>query len=580
VRLESFVRSGPLAQTEITGDIQFLKDKEPQLNLVGSIPQGSSLSFLKPFLDGIVLIEKGTFGGDIRITGPLNKPKTQGLLKTNEFKLGVDYLGTSYKLGGIFKITESGISTFRPLKLTDPSTGTFAWLNLALTHDNFKDFALDLKVDSIKNMRVLNTTEEMNGQFYGTAYADGKVHIHGLFTEIDMDIDLTTREKTKLFIQLPQYEENALVGSIVFVNRKAESIKNKKSIKSETEQDAIGQINLNIKVNPQAEAQFVIDKRLGDVIKGYGTGNIRLVYGRDEKLYLYGRYLIEKGEYSFSLPGVNLVKKINVNKGGSIRWDGDPLGAEVDINGSFEKKISPSTLMIASAGTNYPTTRFVSVLSMTGNLFSPNISFDLQAPELSAITGATGSEINSVLQRIRADKDETMRQSIALLLFGNFLPPSITGSTAPTANSFSSAGFAGNSISTLASSVVNDLFSKYGIPTRIQVNIDDVRNINGNSNTQLFVNSEWFLSERLRLDLNYDPTVAVLVNSVALPLNFNLEYKTSDENWRLKAFSRSNNLILQQNNATTTNGVSGNTLGTGILYRREFDTFTKKKKDK
>jgi hypothetical protein len=148
VRLESFVRSGPLAQTEITGDIQFLKDKEPQLNLVGSIPQGSSLSFLKPFLDGIVLIEKGTFGGDIRITGPLNKPKTQGLLKTNEFKLGVDYLGTSYKLGGIFKITESGISTFRPLKLTDPSTGTFAWLNLALTHDNFKDFVAREELDT------------------------------------------------------------------------------------------------------------------------------------------------------------------------------------------------------------------------------------------------------------------------------------------------------------------------------------------------------------------------------------------------------------------------------------------------
>jgi len=93
----------------------------------------------------------------------------------------------------------------------------------------------------------------------------------------------------------------------------------------------------------------------------------------------------------------------------------------------------------------------------------------------------------------------------------------------------------------------------------------------------LFVNSEWFLSDRLRLDLNYDPTVAVLVNSVAVPLNFNLEYKTSDENWRLKAFSRSNNLILEQNTGTTTNGVSGNTLGTGVLYRREFDTFKRKK---
>ena len=537
--------------------------------------------FLKPFVAGIINIENGTFGADIRITGSIKKPKAQGLLRTNQFKVGVDYLGTTYKVGGTFKITEEGLFTFRPQKFIDPSTGNFAWMQLALTHDNYKDFAIDLKLDSIKNMRVLATTESMNNQFYGNAWADGSAHIYGLFSEIDMDIDLVTREKTKVAIQYPEVEENRVVGSIVFVNKKAEAVKNKNDKEQKIEEpDAIGQITLNITATPQAEVQFVIDKRLGDIIKGYGNGGIRLVYGRDEKLYLYGRYVIDKGDYSFSLPGVNLLKKITVNKGGSIRWDGDPYNAEVDLSGSFEKKISPSTLMVtsSSSGASYPTTTFISVLSMKGNLFSPTLSFDLQAPDLSSITGATGSEINSVLQRIRANKDETMRQSISLLLFGNFLPPALTGASAPTTSSFSSAGFAGNSISTLASSVVNDLFSKYGIPTRIQVNIDDVRNATGNSNTQLFVNSEWFLSERLRLDLNYDPTVAVLVNSVAVPLNFNLEYKTRDENWRLKAFSRSNNLILQQNSATTTNGVSGNTLGTGVLYRREFDTFKRTKK--
>lgn len=581
VRLEADVRSGPLSNTTFAGDINFTKGQSPQINILGNIPNGSSLDFLKPFVDGIISIENGKFGADIRITGALNKPKMQGLLQTNQFKVGIDYLGTQYRMGGNFKITEEGLFTFRPQKFTDPSTGSFAWMRMSITHDNFNDFALDLKLDSIKNMRVLSTTESMNNQFYGNAWADGSAHIYGLFSEIDMDIDLETREKTKVAIQYPEVEENRVGGSIVFVNKKTESLKSKNTKANEaSESDAIGQINLNITATPQAEVQFVIDKRLGDIIKGYGDGGIRLVYGRDEKLYLYGRYVIEKGEYAFSLPGVNLLKKITVNKGGSIRWDGDPYNAEVDLSGSFEKKISPSTLMVtsSSSGTSYPTTTFVSVLSMKGNLFSPSISFDLQAPDLSSITGATGSEINSVLQRIRANKDETMRQSISLLLFGNFLPPSLTGASAPTTSSFSSAGFAGNSISTLASSVVNDLFSKYGIPTRIQVNIDDVRNATGNSNTQLFVNSEWFLSERLRLDLNYDPTVAVLVNSVAVPLNFNLEYKTRDENWRLKAFSRSNNLILQQNSATTTNGVSGNTLGTGVLYRREFDTFKRTKK--
>ncbi len=580
VRLEVDLRSGPLSNTRFNGDIAFQKGRDPQLNILGNIPNGSSLDFLKPFLDGVLTISNGQFGADLRISGSLYKPKMQGLLKTNEFKVGVDYLGTQYKVGGIFKITDEGLFTFRPQKFVDPSTGNFAWLKLAITHDGFKDFAIDLRLDSIKNMRVLSTTESMNNLFYGNAWADGSAHVYGLFSEIDMDIDLTTREKTKVSIQYPEVEQNNVVGSIVFVNKKTGAQKNKGSKANErVEPDAIGQISLNITATPQAEVQFVIDKRLGDIIKGYGDGGIRLVYGRDEKLYLYGRYIIDRGEYAFSLPGVNLLKKITVNKGGSIRWDGDPFNAEVDLQGSFEKKISPSTLMVSSSssGGSYPTTTFVSILSMKGNLFAPIISFDLQAPDLSSITGATGSEINSVLQRIRANKDETMRQSISLLLFGNFLPPALTGASAPTSSSFSSAGFAGNSISTLASSVVNDLFSKYGIPTRIQVNIDDVRNATGNSNTQLFVNSEWFLSERLRLDLNYDPTVAVLVNSVAVPLNFNLEYKTRDENWRLKAFSRSNNLILQQNTATTTNGVSGNTIGTGVLYRREFDTFKRKK---
>jgi hypothetical protein len=41
-------------------------------------------------------------------------------------------------------------------------------------------------------------------------------------------------------------------------------------------------------------------------------------------------------------------------------------------------------------------------------------------------------------------------------------------------------------------------------------------------------------------------------------------------------FSRSNNLLLQQSGSIT-NGVSGNTLGGGALYRREFETFRRKK---
>ncbi len=572
-------RNGPLERTNFKGFVQLRDGKPADLDVLGVIPMQSKLNILQPMLSEIITFKSGNIGGNIRITGTTRKPKLVGLISVNSARLGVDYLGTEYNLAGNFKLTDQGLFTMRPIKFYDDSKKNFGLLDLALTHENFSDFALDLKLDCLKNMKVLQTNEQMNDLFYGTAFADGNAHIYGLFSEIDMDISLKTRKRTKLSIQYPQVSSNFVSGSISFVSRTDKSKKN--SSKVIIEDDALGKITLDVQATSDAEVQFVIDQKLGDIIKGYGDGNMRFIYDRDEKIYLFGRYNIESGEYAFSLPGINLLKKINVNKGGNITWQGDPFNAKVDINGSFEKKISPSTLMISagSSGSSYPATRFVSTLNMTGNLFGPNIGFDIQAPDLATTSGTAAAEVNSVIQRIRLDKDETMRQSIALLLFGNFLPPSFAAASTAPSSSFSSAGFAGNSVSTLASSVVNDLFSKYGIPTRIQVNLDDVRNASGNSNTQLFVNSEWFLSDRLRLDLNYDPTVAVLVNSVAVPINFNLEYKTRDENWRLKAFSRSNNLILQNNNTTTTNGVSGNTLGTGVLYRREFDTFKRKSPD-
>ena len=375
-------------------------------------------------------------------------------------------------------------------------------------------------------------------------------------------------------IQYLSANEKKIYGSITFRNHLGK-IQNKGIVKKEAP-SSLGKIVMNINATTDAEVQFIIDKKLGDIIKGRGNGQLRMVYDIDGKFYLFGAYSVDQGEYAFSLPGINLLKKISLDKGGSIVWDGDPFNAVVDLVGRVEKKISPSTLMItsSSASNSYPATKIISILNLKGNLFSPQIGFDIQAPELVTTSGTAATEVNAIIQRIRTDKDETMRQAVALLLFGNFIPPSFSNSGASAASNFSGTGFAGNSVSTIASSVVNDLFSKYGIPTRIQVNIDDVRSSTGTSNTKLFVNSEWFLSDRLRLDLNYDPTVAVLVNSMAVPINFNLEYKTSDENWRLKAFSRSSNLLLSNG---LTNGVSGNTLGAGMLYRREFETFRRKK---
>lgn len=569
-------RRGVMKNTTFKGRLNLGKELGLDADLY--IPDGTTIGLLSPFLSGIATTETGTIGGNVKIEGPFKDLIMQGDLKAKEVMIGVDYLGTKYRFDEAdFLVKSNGIFTRYPIQMYGKLKKGKAKATFAFTHNHFGDLALDLNVYDAQKLRIIETTDKNNDLFYGTAWGNGNCRIWGPLDKINIKMDMTPTENSKLSILYPTLNTNTVAGNIVFRNHFGKVVGNSKAKKSSS---GLGNIDLMIRATPDLETEFLIDKRLGDMIKGRGTGDIRIVYDENERFFLNGQYTIKSGVYVFSLPGINLLtKKITLTEGGKITWVGDPYDANLALSGKIEKRISPAQLMVGSgnsSSTNYPPTLIVSVLNINGSLMRPQIGFDLQAPEL-AVSAGSNSDVNAVIQRIRQDKDETMRQAIALLIFGNFLPPSFSSGNPTSGSVVSGAGVAGNSVSNIASNVVNDIFQKYGIKTKIQVNIDDVRRNSGtSSNTQLFVNSEWNLSDRLKLNLNYDPTVAVLVNSVAVPLNFNLEYSTRNENWRLKMFSRSNNLLLQQS-GTITNGVSGNTLGGGALYRREFETFRRKK---
>lgn len=567
-------RKGTLKDFAFLGTLD-LNQEQPVLDAMVDVPLKTSVDVLQPFLKGIITTEAGTVDGRVRMIGPLRNLVMLGGLNARGVTLGVDYLKTKYHFDATFQVRSNGIFTTEPILVYGTAKKGTAKATFALTHDNFRDLALDLNVYDAKNIRVIQTTEEDNDLFFGTAWGTGTCRISGPINKVNIKVDMAPGKNSKLSILYPSVSATSVAGNITFRNHFGQVMSKTK----ETSGSGLGNIEIIVRANPELEAEFLIDKRLGDLIRGRGTGDIRILYDDRERFYLNGQYTIKSGEYVFSLPGINvLTQRISLDEGGKITWVGDPYNANLALSGRLEKRISPAQLMLTSvgaSGSTYPPTLIVSILNISGSLLRPQIGFDLQAPELANSTGSN-SEVNAVIQRIRQDKDEVMRQSVALLIFGNFLPPSFSSGNPTAGNVISGAGVAGNSVSNIASSVMNDLFAKYGIPTRIQVNVADVRSRSGTaSNAQVFVNSEWFLSERLRLDLNYDPTMAMLVNSVAVPFNFNLEYMTRNENWRLKMFSRSNNVLLQQG-STTTNGVSGNTLGSGVVYRREFETFHRK----
>ena len=578
--LAASFKNGLLDGASVNGSVGYQKQKgKSQLALLASIPNNTPISALQPFFSDILTFKSGTLGGDINIGGDFDDVQLGGELAVRNAKSQIDYLKTAYVFNADFFINKRGLFTSKPVQLMDETGLGKAKASLAVTHNKFDNFKIDLKIDSADNLKCLNTGPGDDDIYYGTARANGSCHIYGAFDKIVMDVDLKSRKGSFIKILYSDVEENQKLGYVTFEKRG--QVNAKKDSLQQREDGVIERINMVLQITPDLETEFVIDEKLGDVIRGRGTGLLRMTYDEKGNFLMYGGYRVTQGDYIFSIPGINLLtKKVALQEGGTITWTGDPFNAVLNMTGSYEKKISPAALMSAvSGGTqkSYAPIKVQSLLYMNGNLMSPNISFDIQTPELETSTGSSGNDVFRVIQRIRSDKDETMRQAVALLLFGNFISPSFAQNAAATANAVSGSGVAGNSLSSIASGVVNDIFSRAGIPTRIQLNIDDVRSVQGGAETKLFINTETFLTERLRLDLNYDPTMAVLVNNVAVPLNFNLEYMTNNENWRIRAFSRSSNLLLQQSSTSLASGVNGNTLGVGVVWRTEFETFARHK---
>ena len=138
-------------------------------------------------------------------------------------------------------------------------------------------------------------------------------------------------------------------------------------------------------------------------------------------------------------------------------------------------------------------------------------------------------------------------------------------------------GVAGNSLGALVSNQANNIANQFGLPTQFQLNLDNVGAASTTeTTTSIYVNSETRLTDKIKLNLNFDNTVSTSTNG---GVNFNLEYTPENSLWRMRLFSRNQNSLSSLNNVNIST-VSGYTLGSGFIFQMEFDRFKRRKKKK
>ncbi len=513
---------------------------------------------------GIASQLEGKLSAKAKLTGTFDQPEINGTgyLKGGGFT--VDYLKTHYRIENEILITKNSFE-LKNAKLYD-ETNRMAIADVKVNHVNFDKWYLDINIKNLSNFKILNTTTRDNDLFYGTGYATGNVSIIGPVENIKMVMNLKSNRGTLINIPLSNPEYSSKSSYITFKEKSQKSNKAYKVSLSGLE------LEMNLDINEDAYIKLIFDSQLGDIIEGTGDGNIRMNVTPTGDFAMYGFYEIIHGKYLFTKFDV-FNKPFVVKSGGRITWDGDPYAAKVNLEAVYNisQANAASLLQAKTTTSSADPVAYIPVnciLFLKGLLFKPDITFNLEIPKLQNFNDPQlENTVKTYITSWQQNPDELNRQVFSLLFFKRFFP--LDNAANATGNSSAAQAGAGGYTALgdlLTAQLTNWLGQVFkNNPFGIDYNKADPTR----TGIWVFKLSKKFFNDRLVLEGNYILD-GEATNNVTGNVSVQVLLDKSGQ-LRFTVFSKKLNNKFTDNQNILTSGV-------GFFWRKEFNTFRRRKK--
>lgn len=363
---------------------------------------------LDPFGEGVITNIRGLVTGNAKVDGSLKNPQFNGDLLLDNAGLTIPYLNIDYSFDFDSRVKlESQKFIFQDVEITDSEYFSKAILNGFIGHQNFSDWRLGLIIDT-ERLLVLDTEYDEEELYYGTAFVNGKANITGPTDALKIEFNGSTAQGTVFKIPLNDLETYGDNSFIHFLSPEEKEARERGEVVNNTDLKGL-ELEFNLFVNPYADIEIVIDKNSGSTIQGSGNGNLLFDINTNGKFQMFGDFQIVEGNYNFAYGGL-VQKKLTVVPGGSIRWEGDPLRAEVGLTAVYKAQANPSVLL------DNPINRSIDVevkINLTGQLEQPDPDFEFNFPTVD-------SNIRSELEYRLETKEAREFQALNVLSFGSF----------------------------------------------------------------------------------------------------------------------------------------------------------------
>lgn len=506
--------SADIRITENGNDVRLLGD-------IFSPPQGDmsidatlelhpmTIKTIEAFSMGNLQGAQGDLSGVLKITGTFSAPRINGDLTFNDAVINASMLNSNMLIDNQkIYFNDQGI-TFRQLNIKD-SKNNLAKLNGTIKTTTYTDFDFNLNL-STQNFEVMNSTRENNDLFFGKMYLTSSLQISGNLDKPRIDGNIKANETTDFNFIVPN--ENPGVaerdGVVKFVDRSDTSATNVfaqlDSITTVSSGLSGYDIALNLSTDKNAKFKIILDEGTQDALNIQGIAEIATSIDANDKITMSGTFTVEDGDYTFSLGPIS--KDFKFQKGSTITWNGDPLDARLGITAVYTGKFATLELVqnqIGAESQNLYKQRvpFNVLLKITGELFKPEINFDIDLDENNAIVSQdVVSKVNIALANIKDDPAELNKQVFSLIALGRFM----------SANPFESLSGGGtesmvrSTVSSFLTGQLNNLASDLIKGVELDFNLNSEEDyLTGNAQTRTDLNvgiSKMLFDDRLKITI-------------------------------------------------------------------------------
>lgn len=529
---------------------------EPEINNVNfhstftEFPLGTLLPLLRSFSNKI----DGIGNGNVFISGKLSAPSFKGKVAVRNALIGIDYTKVVYSLNDTVRFSGDSI-IFKNFNVHDSEKNT-ALYNGVLTHRLFGHMTYYMTATTNKIM-ALNTNASDNNLFYGVAHCSGKITLLGQGDKLKMTSNLKTEAGTQITVPLENPESVQEYNLVRFIN--PDTLAQKSQVIQRTIESNNFELEMNLTATSDAKVQMLFNASIGEAINGQGSGNLRFIYDKEGDFYIYGDYVIEKGDYTFVLQNV-INRKFKIEDGGTLTWNGDIYSAIVDLNAVYSLRTSVSDLLTSTGqGENSRRIPVECRINLSKKLFNPTVKFDIAFPTADERT-------KDELQQFLSTQDDINRQMFSLMVMGQFFTPEYMRGRQGQDIQSNSTNLVGATASDIMSNYFSNWFSKVSNDFDVGFKYRPGDQLNTNQmevalSTQMFdnrVTMKGNIGNNSRLQTN---TTNPVVGEVEVYVKLNKSGKL-----QLKAYNRANDDLIYDTSLYKQ--------GVGFTFKEEFDSLS------